>query len=79
MKPSSGRETSGHPKLSLKIVTAPAIGRVVSAPPILTASDHTIDYACGNCDTVLMHAEQGQVHNLTIRCTKCGAYNSTDF
>ena len=25
-----------------------------------------------------MHAEDGQVHNLAILCTECGAYNSTD-
>jgi hypothetical protein len=26
----------------------------------------------------LMHAEDGQVHNLAILCTECGSYNSTD-
>jgi hypothetical protein len=26
----------------------------------------------------LLHAEDGQVHNLTIRCTICGNYNSTN-
>jgi hypothetical protein len=67
-----------HRKISLKVITAPAIGAVVSAPPILNASDHTIDYACGSCGTILLHAEDGQVHNLTIRCTICGNYNSTN-
>jgi hypothetical protein len=26
----------------------------------------------------LMHAAEGQVHNLAILCTGCGSYNSTD-
>jgi hypothetical protein len=26
----------------------------------------------------LMHAEDGQVHNLAILCTECGSYSSTD-
>lgn len=65
-------------KASLKLIPAPGIGAVVSAPPVLNASDHTVDYACAHCGTVLMHADEGQVHNLTIRCTTCGSYNSTD-
>lgn len=73
-----GARDERAPKVSLKVITAPAIGHAVSAPPVLVASNHTIDYACENCGTVLMHAEQGQVHNLTIHCTTCGSYNSTD-
>jgi predicted RNA-binding Zn-ribbon protein involved in translation (DUF1610 family) len=67
-----------HRKVNLKIITAPAIGAVISAPPILNASDHRIDFECGNCGRVLLYAEEGQVHNLTIRCTRCGSYNSTN-
>ena len=44
----------------------------------LEASSHTVDYLCGNCETVLLHAEAGQVHNRFIKCTKCGSYNATD-
>jgi hypothetical protein len=62
----------------MKTVAAPSTGRVVSAPPILNASDNTIDYLCGNCGTVLLHAEDEQIHHLFIHCTKCGSYNSTD-
>jgi hypothetical protein len=68
-----------HPqKASLKIVRPPAIGSVVSAPPILKVSDNTVHYACGHCGAVLLHAEHGQVRNLIICCTMCGSYNSTD-
>ena len=67
-----------HPKVSLKLVDYPRTGSVVTAPPILTASKHTVDYCCAHCSTVLMHAERGQVHNLVIKCTACGSYNSTD-
>jgi DNA-directed RNA polymerase subunit RPC12/RpoP len=65
-------------KISLRLVQAPATGAIVSAPPVLSASNQTIGYACGNCGTVLLHAEEGQVHNLLIHCTICGSYNSTD-
>jgi transcription elongation factor Elf1 len=60
------------------VVSAPSIGHAVSAPPILDAATHTIDYTCGKCGTVLMHAEDNQVHGLLIHCGICGAYNATD-
>jgi DNA-directed RNA polymerase subunit RPC12/RpoP len=65
-------------KIVLKVVTAPGVGNIIDAPPVIHASDHTIDYTCGHCGELLMHAEVDQVHNLLIRCTKCGSYNSTD-
>jgi hypothetical protein len=66
------------PKISLKVVHAPAVGVVLDAPPVLRASEHSVDYTCGRCDTVLLHADHGQVHGILIRCTNCGSYNSTD-
>jgi predicted RNA-binding Zn-ribbon protein involved in translation (DUF1610 family) len=69
---------SPHRKITLKVIAAPTSGPIVSAPPVLKASDHTIDYACGNCGAVLLHAEDGQVHNLVIHCVECGSYNSTN-
>ena len=41
-------------------------------------SDHLVDYICGNCDTVLLHAVEDLKQNLLIVCTECGAHNSTD-
>ena len=67
-----------HIRKPLKLVAVPTIGYIVSAPPVLVASTHTIDFTCGKCGTVLLHAEEQQVHGLLIRCTKCGSYNSTD-
>jgi predicted RNA-binding Zn-ribbon protein involved in translation (DUF1610 family) len=68
-----------HDKISLKLIAAPqAGGSFVSAPPILNASDHTTDFTCGNCGTILMHAERNQVYGLTIRCENCGRFNSTN-
>ena len=67
-----------HPVRRLTRIEAPATGPVVDAPPVLIASNHTIDYQCGNCETVLLHAEEGQVKNLVIRCRECGTYNRAD-
>jgi hypothetical protein len=66
------------PRVSLRLVDHPRTGAVVTAPPTLIASTHTVDYCCGHCSMVLMHAERGQVHNLVIKCSACGSYNSTD-
>ena len=55
--------------ICLKVVPADALRKAISAPPVLEASSHTVDYVCGHCRTILMHAEQGQVHNLLIQCT----------
>jgi len=63
---------------SLKLIDTPANRSAVSAPPVLVASTHTIDYCCAHCGTALMHADSGQVHNLVIHCTVCGSYNTTD-
>jgi predicted RNA-binding Zn-ribbon protein involved in translation (DUF1610 family) len=58
--------------------SAAAVIAAVTAPPVLEASSHTIDYACGRCGTVLMHADKDQVHGVFVRCAKCGSYNATE-
>jgi len=65
-------------KVALRVVTAPPVGIVMEAPPVLMASEHSVDYTCGSCGTILLHADQGQVHGVLIHCTSCGTYNSTD-
>jgi DNA-directed RNA polymerase subunit RPC12/RpoP len=65
-------------KMVLKLVTAPAKGIALDAPPVLKASDNSVDYTCGRCGTTLLHAEENQVHGILIHCTNCGSYNSTD-
>ncbi|MBZ0148184.1 MAG: hypothetical protein K8F62_11680 [Pseudorhodoplanes sp.] len=67
-----------NPKVSLKVIPPPGHRPVVSAPPVLIASTHTIDYCCGTCGAVLLHAETEQVHNLVILCTQCDNYSTTD-
>ena len=68
-----------NPRVGLELIPTPSPDvHFVSAPPVLIASSHTIDYVCGKCSTVLLHAESGQVHGLIIHCTACGSYNSTD-
>jgi hypothetical protein len=66
-----------HPTVPLKVIP-PTTGPSLCAPPILVASTHTIDYTCGGCGTVLIHAEIDQIYNLIVRCTKCETFNSTD-
>jgi hypothetical protein len=66
------------PRISLKVVTAPTIGLVLDAPPVLVASEHSVDYACGHCGTILLHAEEGQIRGVLLRCTNCGSYNLTE-
>jgi DNA-directed RNA polymerase subunit RPC12/RpoP len=58
-------------KVSLKVITAPGTGHVLDAPPVLKASEHSIDYTCGHCNTILLHADENQVHGLLIRCANC--------
>jgi DNA-directed RNA polymerase subunit RPC12/RpoP len=65
-------------KISLKVITAPATGHILDAPPVLRASEHSVDYTCGHCGTTVLHAEEGQVFGLLIRCTNCGSYNATE-
>jgi predicted RNA-binding Zn-ribbon protein involved in translation (DUF1610 family) len=69
---------SQHPRVELKLISMPWAQRILSAPPVLIASTSTVDYLCGDCGVILMHADRGQVHNLNIHCTGCGSYNSTD-
>jgi predicted RNA-binding Zn-ribbon protein involved in translation (DUF1610 family) len=74
----SEHQKPSRARVSLRLIEAPKIGSIVTAPPTIIASTHTVDYCCGHCGVVLMHAEEGQINNLHIRCTKCGSYNSTD-
>jgi DNA-directed RNA polymerase subunit RPC12/RpoP len=65
-------------KISLKVIAAPATGPILEAPPVLSASDQSVDYTCGHCGTTLRHANESQVFGLLIRCTNCGSCNATD-
>ena len=67
-----------HPRVPLRPILMPWARHIISAPPVLIASTNTVDYICGDCGAVLMHAEKGQVHNLVIHCAVCGSYNATD-
>ena len=69
---------SAHARARLRVLTTPFVGHAIDAPPILNASDNTVDFVCGNCSAVLMYGEHGQVHNVTIHCLACGSYNTTN-
>jgi predicted RNA-binding Zn-ribbon protein involved in translation (DUF1610 family) len=59
----------------LEVVHAPSIGPVITAPPVIVTSEHSTDYICGYCGVVLVHADEGKLPNLLIRCSQCGSYN----
>jgi hypothetical protein len=65
-------------RIGLKVVEAPPAGVVLDAPPILRTEDDSVDYTCGMCETILLHAEEHKVHGIQIHCANCGAFNSTD-
>jgi hypothetical protein len=65
-------------RMRLRLVAQPPRGTNTKAPPVLNASSGTIDYTCGRCDTVLMHANEGEVHGVVIECLQCGRFNATD-
>jgi hypothetical protein len=70
------------PRIPLRVIAAPAlppaVGVLLEAPPVLKASEHSVDFTCGRCSAALLHADEGQVHGILIRYTNCGSYNSTD-
>jgi hypothetical protein len=68
--------TSDRKKLT--VVPAPRVGHVLQAPPVLMASNHSVDYVCGRCEVILLHADHDQVHGVLIHCKNCGSYNRTD-
>ena len=38
--------------------------------PAPSGVNRSVDYICGNCRTVLLHAEDGLMHNILILCTE---------
>jgi predicted RNA-binding Zn-ribbon protein involved in translation (DUF1610 family) len=54
-----------------------ADAHAVKTPPILDLGTEN-DYACGSCGTVLLRANAGQVHNVVLECSRCGALNKAD-
>jgi DNA-directed RNA polymerase subunit RPC12/RpoP len=64
-------------KAHLSLVPLTSDDRYIEAPPILVLSRHSDDYRCGSCGTPLIRAEAVEALKLLIRCTNCGAYNST--
>jgi DNA-directed RNA polymerase subunit RPC12/RpoP len=64
----------------LKVVAAPATGCAIQAPPPITVSvsANTNHYLCGSCGTLLVIADNGQVHGLVVQCRECGHYSAVD-
>jgi hypothetical protein len=54
------------PTRKLRVMEATGIERTVDTPPVLVATPYIIDFLRGNCGTVLLHADDDQVHYLFI-------------
>ena len=65
-------------RIPLRVIPEPASGPVIRSPPTWEASRNSVDFTCGHCGSVLLRADEGQVHNLQIHCRACGNYNTTD-
>ena len=63
---------------TLKVVPAPLVEAVPSAPPALELPNPTVEFTCGNCGAVLMRAAEEKVYPLVVLCNSCGSYNATD-
>ena len=63
---------------TLKVVPAPLVEAVPSAPPALELANPTVEFTCGNCGAVLIRGDEEKVHPLVVLCNSCGSYNSTD-
>ena len=64
---------------ALKVVPPPlAAAAVADAPPVLEASEPTVEFTCGHCGAALMRVDQSKVHALMVHCTECDAYNLTE-
>ena len=75
MTPDGSRHPQSVEKEMTRVIDS-TIGRPAGRRS--AGSDHLVDYICGNCDTVLLHAVDDLKQNLLIVCTACGAHNSTD-
>ena len=63
---------------TLKVVPAPLVEAVPSAPPVLEMPNPTAEFTCGNCGAILMRADEEKVYPLMVLCSSCVSYNSTD-
>jgi DNA-directed RNA polymerase subunit RPC12/RpoP len=66
------------PQRTLKVVPAPLIESIPTAPPVLEMPNPTVEYKCGNCSAVLMHVDESKTYPLIVHCVSCGSYNSTE-
>jgi predicted RNA-binding Zn-ribbon protein involved in translation (DUF1610 family) len=66
-----------NPTIPMIVVGEAKGAHAVEAPPVLALGTEN-DYACGSCGTVLLRANAGQVHNVLLRCSRCGALNRAD-
>jgi hypothetical protein len=65
-------------KIRLRTGEHRSTGHVIHAPPVIELSSNTTHYLCGQCETLLLLADPGQVHGILIQCKECDCYNQAD-
>ena len=66
------------PQKALKVIPAPLVETVPTAPPALETLNPTVECRCGTCGAVLMRVDESKASPLMILCLSCGSYNLTD-
>ena len=74
----TGYSSARSPQRTLKVVPAPLVETVPTAPPALETPNPTVEFKCGNCGPVLIRGDEGRVYPLMVLCISCCSYNSTD-
>jgi hypothetical protein len=55
------------PQRTLKVVPAPLVEAIPTAPPVLEEPNSTVEFKCGNCGAVLMRVNERKAYPLIIR------------
>jgi DNA-directed RNA polymerase subunit RPC12/RpoP len=63
-------QAAGHPAAERRLCHL--------APSPITVTAETNRYVCGQCGTLLVIADDDQVHGLVVRCRECGRYNEVE-
>ena len=61
------------PQRTLKVIRAPLVETLPSAPPALELPNPTVEFTCGNCGAILIRGDEEKVYPLVVLCNSCGS------